>query len=426
MLICPKCHHRNEDGSDVCTVCQNPFDFSTALLLAADPRALVGKTVNGKYEVLSILGEGAMGVVYKVRHLTLRKKNIFALKILHPKFSAQGNLQARFLREVETAMDLTHENVVQIRDFGLTEQHLLFYTMDYFPGDSLQSILRVQKRLPAHRTLWVARQVLLALAEAHGRGIVHRDLNPDNVLIARGPDDTERVRVLDFGIAKILAGERQAIESGAVERQLTHGRTIGTPKYMSPEQAAGEDVDGRSDLYSLGCMLYHMLAGQPPFSQGTARQILLCHLTAKPRRLLELAPERDIPPQVDELVGRLLEKDPRRRPESAEAALELVEGIQTVSFPCSLHGSPRSGLARRGVLATAACAAMGVAAWLLHPLILLPTEGAPRAEAASRKDRGGPKADPKPRCLRCPICGRRYAPGEKTGDMCHGEPLLEE
>jgi hypothetical protein len=139
---------------------------------------------------------------------------------------------------------------------------------------------------------------------------------------------------------------------------------------------------------------------------------------------------------VDELIGRLLEKDPRRRPESAEAALELVEGTQTVSFPCSLQGSPRSLLNRRAVLTTAACASAGVAAWLLHPWILLSTEQAPVAEAASRKDFGGAMADPgspgdgasvpEPRRLRCPVCGRCYAPGEKTSDMCHGEPLIED
>ncbi|MBI4605522.1 MAG: serine/threonine protein kinase [Planctomycetes bacterium] len=385
--------------------------------LTEDTRQLIGRIVNGKYQVLSILGEGGMGVVYKVRHLILQNKSTFALKILHPTLCAQPDFRARFLREVEIAMELTHENVVQIRDFGVTEQGLLFYTMDFFAGESLKAVIEREAPLSPERIVRIVAPVLAALGEAHKAGIVHRDLKPDNVLIERVDDRTDRVRILDFGIAKLLEGGSED------ERpDLTQGGVIGTPRYMSPEQAGSCPIDGRSDLYSLGCMLFEMLTGRVPFSGKTARGLLMAHLTAPPPRLAEARPGLEVPEHLEGLVYRLLEKEREARPATAEAVLEILGGRPAA--PAAPAQVPRRGRSRTALAAGAAVLAvlLGGAA-----LTLLPTRpgatlgpGAPEHAPPRPSEKGPPS-----RGLRCGVCGAIYAQGEKLGDMCHGEPLLE-
>jgi len=431
-LICPKCSRKNDEKALRCASCSEPLDAAGARTIGKDPRRLIGRVINGKYEVLEVLGEGGMGVVYKVRHLILQNKNVFALKVLHPKFSLQSNFQARFLREVEIAMDLTHENVIQIRDFGVTEQSLLFYTMDFFPGAGLKGLIEKSGALPADRVTEIARQVLLALAEAHKLGIVHRDLKPDNILIESTPDGVDRVRILDFGIAKLLVEDTEREDRG-----LTRGGVIGTPKYMSPEQASCEKVDGRADLYSLGVILYEMLTGVPPFNASVAREVLICHLTVAPRPLRETRPGIDVPRELEDVVYRLLAKDRRERPESAEVVLRLLSGEET---DVSARKGPRRRVPRKRLVAAGALAIVSLAAlehfvpW--HRFFSSPAEaeaGSGAPPEASREPRASsPQPSPAHRNekdiakrLRCAVCGVHYAPGEKVGDMCHGEPLLE-
>jgi serine/threonine-protein kinase len=424
MLICPRCSHTNDTKAERCSGCSEPFDHSAPTNLAENPEQLIGRIVNGKYEVLSILGEGGMGVVYKVRHLILQNKNTFALKILHPKLCAQPDFHARFLREVEIAMELTHENIIQIRDFGMTEQNLLFYTMDFFAGESLKRIIEVESPLPPRRVVGIVRQILLALAEAHKAGIIHRDLKPDNLLIERINDHTDRVRILDFGIAKILVGDGETDEKHA---NITQGGVLGTPKYMSPEQASGERIDGRSDLYALGCIAYEMLTGSVPFTGNTTRAILVAHLTSPPLPFKEVKPGLEVPAHVESLVFRLLEKDREKRPATAEAVLEILTGRPTAP---AAPPSPARRPARTVMLgaALAAVLALASAGFFLSPF---PHGEARRAEAAGRGpssiDVEAPAAAPRglSRKLRCAICGATYARGEKVGDMCHGEPLVE-
>lgn len=386
---------------------------------------LIGRIINGKYEVQSILGEGGMGIVYKVRHLILQHRNIFALKILHPRLCAEADFQSRFLREVEIAMELTHENIVQIRDFGLTEQNLLFYTMDFFSGSSLKEVLAREGTLSPERVVRIARQILAALSDAHGSGIIHRDLKPENLLIQAIDDATDDVRILDFGIAKMLVDGPQG-----EDQNLTQGGAIGTPRYMSPEQASGESVDHRADLYSLGCIFYEMLCGAPPFDGKTARTILMAHLTASPPSLAERRPGLMVPDHLERLVFQLLAKDRAERPASAASVIALLDGrapepvVATAQQPESL---PRKTpwMLWAAAASLAICASTG--------FFMVPWQGARQAEAwgerssttdepaASSSSPSSPASK-----FRCHVCGTVYTRGQKVGDMCHGEPLIEQ
>ncbi len=406
LRACDASGQLNSSGAALCSACSKATGVpQTPTLPFEDPRQLLGRIVNGKYEVLSILGEGGMGVVYKVRHLILQHKNTFALKILHPRLCAQVDFQTRFLREVEIAMELTHENIIQIRDFGLTEQNLLFYTMDFFSGESLKSLLERERVIAPTRVIRIAKQILLALSEAHKSGIIHRDLKPDNVLIERIDEQNDSVRILDFGIAKVLVGD-----SEMEEKSLTQGSVIGTPRYMSPEQASGESIDARSDLYAFGCMLYEMLTGHPPFTGLTSRSILVAHLTVPPPPFEKLKTGLNIPLALEKLVFFLLSKSQENRPDSAEAVIDLLEG-RKVSTPRAVETKPTQQKKPRWFLPAGALAftllAFGIFTW--------PTS------------RRHGQAEATTECkLRCNVCGAVYLKGAKVGGMCHGEPLLEQ
>jgi len=431
MPACSKCGASNTEGAATCASCSEPMDDPGPKDRAGDPGDLLGRVVNGKYEVLEVLGEGGMGVVYKVRHLILQNKNFFALKILRPRYSTLSNFHQRFLREVEIAMDLTHENIIQIRDFGVTEQNLLFYTMDYFPGRSLKKVIESEGALRPERAVGIARQILLALVEAHKIGVVHRDLKPDNVLIEAAPGRGDRVRILDFGIAKVMEAEGENDE-----RNLTRGAVIGTPKYMSPEQAAGEKIDGRSDLYSLGVILYEILSGRVPFSGGTARSILLSHLTVNPRSFKDVRPDIKIPHRLEDIVHRLLEKEREARPATAAQVLSLLDGVSAGKR--SLRAAGPGRIAARGLVAVF-LGVVAAAAWIQIPgareaferltVHALETGGSAPAPAPTepsigvREETPSRPARPRSGKLRCGVCGVVYAYGEKVGDMCHGEPL---
>ena len=326
MRICSHCGHHNELEVVGCVSCgREPERVEDATLgdIARDPSFLIGKVLDGKYEVRRVLGEGGMGVVYQVRHLLLKHRNLFALKILHPKFSTDSSFRERFLREVEVAMELTHENIVAIRDFGVTSHGLLFFTMDYFPGETLKDVLRRDGPFSPARASTVAHAVLRALGEAHRCGVVHRDLKPDNILIS-APSGGDEVRILDFGIAKL-------VEDGAPGSiTLTEGTVIGTPKYMSPEQAEGKLVDVRSDLYSLGVVLYELLMGRVPFGGKTLRQIVMGHLSTPPPPFDRIGPELDVPPELERVVLRMLEKERVKRPSSAQECADLFTDVGTL------------------------------------------------------------------------------------------------
>ena len=276
-----------------------------------------GQIVASKYKVLKRLGAGGFGAVFLVEHLHLAGQT-YALKVLHPHFAADANRRERFLREVKVAMQLVHPNIVTIRDFAVSPD-LVYYTMDYVPGRTLSAVLEEEHAIAQDRALRWARQVLRALGAAHELGIVHRDMKPDNVILEVSADRRrETAKVLDFGIAKVQAETATGLTG--------MGSILGTPMYLSPEQARGKGpVDHRSDVYSLGVVLYHLLAGRPPFISESPIGYVFQHQMDPPPPFRESAPGKEIGPAVEALVLRALEKDPDGRFHTAEDMVAAID-----------------------------------------------------------------------------------------------------
>jgi serine/threonine protein kinase len=238
-----------------------------------------------------------------------------AIKILNPDAGDDDALPERFKQEAEVAATIRHPNIVEVNDFGHTADGLLYMVMEYVAGASLREVIADEKRLPPERVVRLGSQICSAIAVVHAAGIVHRDLKPENVIVET-IDGRETARVLDFGIAKML--DRVGL--------TRMGFVLGTPEYMSPEQASAQPLDRRSDLYSLGIILYELLSGQVPFSGPKLRQILIRHAIEPPRPIAELRP--DVPEALARVCMRALEKSPAGRQQTAaELAAELGAAI---------------------------------------------------------------------------------------------------
>jgi serine/threonine-protein kinase len=283
----------------------------------AEPLTLQ-EALAGRYTVERELGRGGMGVVYLARDLTLERQ--VAIKLLPAELAAQPELRARFLRETRTAAGLSHPNIVPI--YSVEEQHgLVFFAMGYVDGETLTQRVRRMGPLPASEVARLLQDAAWALSYAHGRGIVHRDVKPDNILIERA---TGRAFLTDFGIARVANSTMTAV-----------GTSLGTPQFMSPEQAAGEPVDARSDLYSLGVVGYFALTGSTPFDGPTVQAILAMHLTKPAPPVAQARP--GIPPKLAEAVDRCLAKEPNQRFASGD---ELVNAIQSAQGS-AVHVAPQ-------------------------------------------------------------------------------------
>jgi serine/threonine-protein kinase len=264
----------------------------------------------GPYQLKRRLGAGGMGEVYLAEHVLLRRP--CALKLIRRERAGDPQLLRRFEREVQAMATLSHPNTVEVFDYGHADDGTFYYAMEYLPGLNLEELVKEHGLLPPERVIYLMRQVCGALQEAHGIGLVHRDIKPGNVLVCQRGGVPDVAKLLDFGLVR-------APDSGALAQQLTQeGMIAGTPAYMSPEQAAGQAMlDGRSDLYSLGAVAYFLLTGQPPFLRATAVQTLAAHLSetvTAPQRLRE-----DVPLDLQEVVLRCLEKEPPRRLPDADA-----------------------------------------------------------------------------------------------------------
>ncbi len=283
---------------------------------SSGPTALeTGTVIAGRYRILGLIGVGGMGAVYRAEHVHMRKT--VALKLLHPELLRVEEVVQRFEREAIAAARIDHPNVVAANDFGKLEDGSFYLVLEYVDGTSVRQLLEAGP-LPIARALNVARQTTLALGAAHAAGIVHRDLKPDNVMLVPEPDGTDRVMVLDFGIARVAPPS----ENRDATKLTRVGVVMGTIAYMSPEQAIGQAIDERTDLYSLGVMLYEMIAGKVPFDAELPSQVLA-------RQLVEAPPPLPpgTPAPLAQLVYDLMEKKAEDRPPTADAVLERLAAL---------------------------------------------------------------------------------------------------
>jgi serine/threonine-protein kinase len=317
--ICQRCQHSNEDHAKFCLSCGGMLEVEVEGT-AADP--LLGKVIQGRYRPTKLLGEGGMGRVYIAEQKMGAATRKVAIKTLHPEFSQDAQLVARFNRECETVIELAHPNTIQFFDFGALDDGTLFIVMEYIEGKSLASVME-QGLLDVPRVDKILIQMCGALHEAHGRGIVHRDLKPENVLLTDKGGQHDFVKVLDFGIAK--KGEA---EDPAKAKLTKQGMVLGTPPYMSPEQFSGKTLDLRSDIYSIGIMVFEMLTGHLPFDAKTPWEWATKHLTAQPTPFEAYPHAMNIPQNKKNAVMRALQKAPEQRHNDVLQFLQEFTGYQ--------------------------------------------------------------------------------------------------
>jgi serine/threonine-protein kinase len=297
----------------------------------AEATALIGQTLSGRYRIDRLLGEGGMGAVYEAEHTHMRKR--LAVKVLHQEMSRLPEVVARFEREAMAAAHIDHPNVAAATDFGMLEDGSFFLALEYVEGHSLRDVVS-HGRLELGRALHVVSQMAQALHRAHALGIVHRDLKPENVMLVEREGDPDFVKVLDFGIAKVPVGELASEEpaasaaSGAPKILTQLGMVYGTPEYMAPEQALGQSIDARADLYAVGVMLYEMLSGTRPFDHESKVALLGMHVTARVPPFAERAPEALVPPEVEAIVMRLMKKESSERFADARELFEAVTAVE--------------------------------------------------------------------------------------------------
>jgi len=316
---CPKCHHENSEDSIYCGKCTTPLKLPeeidvTETIETPKEELTTGVTFAGRYQIIEELGKGGMGKVYKVHDTEIREK--VALKLLKSEISADEKTIERFRNEIKLARKIAHRNVCKMFDLG-EEKGTRFITMEYVEGEDLKSMIRMMGLLSRGKAISIAKQVCEGLAEAHGFGIVHRDLKPSNIMI----DKFGNAKIMDFGIARSL---RAKGITGT-------GVMIGTPEYMSPEQVEGKETDQRTDIYSLGIILYEMVTGQTPFDGETAFSIALKHKSEIPRDPREF--NAQIGDDLSILILQCLEKDRDKRYQRVEDLIsdftKIEESIPT-------------------------------------------------------------------------------------------------
>lgn len=282
------------------------------------PTLAAGTVLAGRYEIQRMIGEGGMGEVYLARHKTIDK--LVAIKLLAPDRARRPKTISRFLQEAKATSKIRHEHIVDITDFGEVDG-LVFIVMEYLDGEDLSAIVKREDRLPWPRAKALTIQILEGLGAAHDAGIIHRDVKPHNCFVSPREHNPEFVKIIDFGIAKL--------RDGSSEEQLTQtGAIMGTADYMSPEQGQGVELDGRSDLYSVGIILYRMLTGRVPFKAGNPMATVFLHVHTAPKPPSVECPDAGFGSQVDALVLKALAKDPEERFASAADFIEALKQIQ--------------------------------------------------------------------------------------------------
>ena len=299
-------------------------------------RDLSGTVLAGRYRVHSQIGGGGMGTVHAGEHLEVGRK--VAIKILRPESVGQPALVERFRREARLTARVEHEHVVECLDVGVSDDGLCFYVMEWLRGEDLHALLRRERCLPWPRARAIVAQICRALAAAHAQGVVHRDLKPGNVFLVKREDNPDFVKVLDFGIAKLVAPDEP---QGEVLTRI--GEVVGTTPYMAPEMAAGEAFDHRVDVYAAGVILFQTLCGRLPFRGKTPRQILTAILQAELPRLSAMHPGIVVSPQLEAVVARALHREPAERYQDMAALYDALMDLPADACrPADDTGDPDS------------------------------------------------------------------------------------
>ncbi len=320
MRVCPKCSEEMPDA-----IC--PKDGAHTMPVAASSRQTypLGTLIADRYRIDAVLGIGGFGAVYRCTQLNMNQ--VVAVKVLRADHLSSLEHVKRFSGEAQAVSRLRHPNTIRVFDFGTHADGALYLAMEYIEGETLGHRFDTKGALPWPQLVRILTQVCHSLTEAHAAGLIHRDLKPENVMLLSVAGDADFVKVLDFGIAK------QQKESG--EGNLTEtGMIMGTPTYMSPEQAKGEPIDDRSDVYALGVLAFEALVGQPPFTGDTPMTVLVKHIKDLPPPFIREGALREVPRELEALVLQCLAKDPRQRPQTtAELATKLVRIAETARRP---------------------------------------------------------------------------------------------
>ena len=338
MKICPVCKTEFDGGEVFCP--NDGARLGTPSQMAppqsaerADP--LIGYTLDGRYRILRRIGEGGMGIVYEAEHAVIEKR--VALKVLRDDFSSRPEVVQRFRQEAKSASRIGNEHIVDISDFGETPSGASYFVMEMLDGEDLANLLAREGSLPLARAADIVIQCCKALGAAHAKGIVHRDMKPENIFLVTRDGRPDFVKIVDFGIAKMSDIETP----GEPGRKLTKtGMIFGTPEYMSPEQAAGKPLDHRVDVYALGVILFELLTGRVPFVGDTFMGILTQHMFESPPPMREVNPNVKVEPAVEGFIARALAKSADERFPSCDEMARSLEAVLRgeVGAGQTLHG----------------------------------------------------------------------------------------
>lgn len=282
--------------------------------------AEIGAVIDDRYRLTERIGLGGMGAVYKAEHVGMGR--VVAVKLLRPEMGGRQDAIDRFTREAQASARVSHKNVCAVSDFGVRDDGALYLVMEYLRGETLRERLDKVGRLPWTSAVAIARHVARGLAHAHAQGVIHRDVKPENVFLVQDDDDADFAKLLDFGIARSLENDDARVTQA--------GFVVGTPAYLSPEQALGGTIDHRCDIYSLCIVLYEMLCGRTPFGDRPPVAMLTAHAVVDVPPFAEVAPDVDVPPEVEAVVRRGLAKEKEERHASADEltlALDAVRGV---------------------------------------------------------------------------------------------------